>query len=128
MRRFRARAKKAKGVAMEAQNLAKAVNVRDKMRAAERDALIRKIIMKVNLYTLIKNEVLRECLAFSQTGNPKQWRASDGGVIQVETMESRRARELANAYIQLGVEYEEWEVDQQERVRNLRAIQASFEF
>ena len=47
MRRFRARAKKAKGVAMEAQNLAKAVNVRDKMRAAERDALIRKIIMKV---------------------------------------------------------------------------------
>ena len=50
MRRFRARAKKAKGVAMEAQNLAKAVNVRDKMRAAERDALIRKIIMKVNLY------------------------------------------------------------------------------
>ena len=49
-------------------------------------------------------------------------------MIQVETMESRRARELANAYIQLGVEYEEWEVDQQERVRNLRAIQASFEF
>ena len=43
-------------------------------------------------------------------------------------MESRRARELANAYIQLGVEYEEWEVDQQERVRNLRAIQASFVF
>ena len=57
MRRFRARAKKAKGVAMEAQNLAKAVNVRDKMRAAERDALIRKIIMKVNLYTSIKNEM-----------------------------------------------------------------------
>ena len=49
-------------------------------------------------------------------------------MIQVETMESRRARELANAYIQLGVEYEEWEVDQQERVRNLRAIQASFAF
>ena len=49
-------------------------------------------------------------------------------MIQVETMESRRARELANAYIQLGVEYEEWEVDQQERVRNLRAIQASYEF
>ena len=59
MRRFRARAKKAKGVAMEAQNLAKAVNVRDKMRAAERDALIRKIIMKVNLYTSIKNEEMR---------------------------------------------------------------------
>ena len=56
MRRFRARAKKAKGVAMEAQNLAKAVNVRDKMRAAERDALIRKIIMKVNLYTTSTNE------------------------------------------------------------------------
>ena len=50
MRRFRARAKKANVVAMEAQNLAKAVNVRDKMRAAEKDALIRKIIMKVNLY------------------------------------------------------------------------------
>ena len=58
---------------MEAQNLAKAVNVRDKMRAAERDALIRKIIMKVNLYTLIKNEEMRSkesALRFPRLGTP----------------------------------------------------------
>ena len=48
-------------------------------------------------------------------------------MIKVETMESRRARELANAYIQLGAEYEDWELDQQERIRNLHAVQASFD-
>ena len=47
MRKFRARAKKANIVAVEAQTLAKAVNLRDKRRAAEKDALIRNIIMKV---------------------------------------------------------------------------------
>ena len=47
MRRFRARTKKANIVAQEAQTLAKAVNVRDKRRAADKEALIRKIIVKV---------------------------------------------------------------------------------
>ena len=73
MRRFRARAKKAKGVAMEAQNLAKAVNVRDKMRATERDALIRKIIMKVNFCDYTKNGEMRSTervLLFSRLETP----------------------------------------------------------
>ena len=54
-----------------------------------------------------------------QIGHPKQWRTSSGDVVRVETVESRRARELANAYFQLATEYEDWEVDQRERVRNL---------
>ena len=127
IRRFRARAKKANLVALEAQTLAKAVNVRDKRRAAEREAMIRNIIMKVLEYNSIpqKNGGQKNSYIF-QIGNPKQWRTSNGDVIKVETMETRRAMELANAYIQLSAEYEDWEMDQQERIRNLQAVQASF--
>ena len=73
------------------------------------------------------SKVLNPCFLIWQIGNPKQWRTSNGDVIKVETMESRRARELANAYIQLGAEYEDLELDQQERIRNLHAVQASFD-
>ena len=83
--------------------------------------------MKVLEYNSIppKNGGQKNSTIF-QIGTPKQWRTSNGDVIKVETMETRRAMELANAYIQLSAEYEDWEMDQQERIRNLQAVQASF--